>query len=204
LNLNPFYSHLRDGGMLAKNHKLTTLLILGLFNVAFHASVLAEESTDYLIQPGDVLEISVWKEPDLIKEVLVRPDGKFSFPLTGDVSGVGNSVPQLQETVQQRLTKWISDPVVTVTVKNPAGNRIYVIGKVNKSGEYVLNRTVDVVQALSMAGGMAEFADSNDIRILRRVDNKLISFEFSYSDVVKGRNLEQNVILLPGDTVVVP
>ena len=158
----------------------------------------------YGIQPGDILEISVWKEPDLQREVLVRPDGGVSFPLAGNILAVGLTVEQLREEVTSRLSRYIPDLVVTVTVQQIVGNKIYVIGQVNRPGEFVMNPRVDVLQALSMAGGLTAFASQNDILILRRSGGRQQAFEFRYGDVVKGRQLEQNILLTGGDVVVVP
>ena len=159
---------------------------------------------DYQIGPEDVLEISVWKEEGLKKEVLVRPDGGISFPLAGDMQAAGKTARQLQQEITRRLEKFIPDPTVSVAVQKVAANRIYVIGKVNKPGEFVAGRYVDVLQGLSMAGGLTPFAAENDIKVLRRENGKDLVFPFRYSDVKKGEHLEQNVILKGGDVVVVP
>ena len=159
----------------------------------------------YTVKPGDVLEISVWKEPELQGPVLVRPDGAFSFPLVGEVDARNRSVSQIQKTVVERLGRYISDPVVSVTVKEIKGNKVYVIGQVNKPGEFIVNPRVDVMQALSMAGGATAFAALGDIIILRRAPGGVqSSLRFDYNSVVKGRALEQNIELTAGDTVVVP
>lgn len=158
----------------------------------------------YKIGPEDVLEISVWKEPDLTREVLVRPDGQISFPLAGDVKAAGQSPEDVQQEITRRLQRYIPDPVVTVTVVTVGGNKVYVIGQVNNPGAYVIGRYVDVLQALTMAGGLTAFASENNIRVLRREGGREIVFPFEYAEVKKGKNLEQNVILKGGDTVVVP
>ena len=159
---------------------------------------------EYAVQPGDVLQISVWKEPDLQLQALVRPDSAFSFPLAGDVSTRGKSVVALQNELTERLSRYISNPVVTISVSEVLGNKIYVIGQVNNPGEFVVNPQVDVMQALSMAGGLTAFAATGDIRILRRSDSGQIAISFKYNDVLKGKNLEQNIVLKAGDIVVVP
>ncbi|MGB5260825.1 MAG: polysaccharide biosynthesis/export family protein [Gammaproteobacteria bacterium] len=175
---------------------LAALLLPGL--------ALAAEADVYLIQPGDVLEISVWKEEDLLKSVLVRPDGGMSFPLAGNVQAAGKSVVEVQSLIEQKLTKYIPDPVVTVSTQQLSGNKVYVIGKVAKSGEVIANRNMDVVQALSVAGGMTPYAAANKIKILRRKNGKLTAIPFEYGDIEKGDNLQQNIILQSGDVVVVP
>lgn len=159
---------------------------------------------DYKIGPEDLLQIDVWKEKDLQQEVLVRPDGWITFPLVGNISAKGKTAQQIQDEIATRLRKYIADPDVTVSVKKVAGYKIFVIGKVGKPGEFTVGRYVDVLQALTLAGGLTPFADDGNIRILRREDDKDTVFHFDYSDVRKGRHLEQNIILKSGDTVVVP
>lgn len=159
---------------------------------------------DYRIGPEDVLEISVWKEEGLKKEVLVRPDGGIAFPLAGDLQAAGKTAGQLQQEITQRLAKFMADPVVSVAITKIAGNKIYVIGRVNKPGEYVTGRYVDVLQGLTMAGGLTPFAAENDIKVMRKENGKEVVFPFRYSDVKKGVNLGQNILLKGGDVVVVP
>ena len=158
----------------------------------------------YQIQPEDVLEISVWKEEGLKKEVLVRPDGGISFPLIGEIHAMGKTAGQLQKEITERLEKFIPDPVVSIAFLKVVGNKIYVIGKVNKPGEYPAGRYVDVMQILSMAVGLTPFAAENGIKVLRKEDGKDTVFRFRYSQVKKGENLEQNIQLKGGDVVVVP
>ena len=158
----------------------------------------------YTINPGDLLEISVWKEPDLQRQVLVRPDGAFSFPLSGDIVAVGRTVEAVRQELTTRLESYIPGLVVTVTVAEISGVKIYVIGQVNTPGEFVVNPRVDVIQALSIAGGMTPFAELNGIKILRRRNGKQTILPFRYNDIVNGRNLEQNVLLEVGDVVLVP
>ena len=158
----------------------------------------------YRLGPEDVLEISVWKEEGLRKEVLVRPDGMISFALVGEIVAAGRTASEIREEIVQRLHRYFSDPVVSVTVVHIAAQRVYVIGRVNKPGEYLSGRYIDVLQALSMAGGLTPFASPNDIRILRREGLKEVVIPFRYSDVIKGKNLDQNILLNPGDVVVVP
>lgn len=161
-------------------------------------------STGYGVQPGDVLSISVWKEDDLKGDVLVRPDGGISFPLAGDLQAKGKTVEQIRQELVSKIEKYIPDPVVTVAVKAIQGNNIYVIGKVNKPGAFVLNQDIDVMQALSIAGGMATFASPNKIVILRRVNGQQTAIPFKYNQVEEGEHLEQNILLKNGDVVVVP
>jgi polysaccharide biosynthesis/export protein len=168
------------------------------------ASGAMAQDPNYTVKPGDLLSISVWKEPDLQKETLVRPDGSFSFPLVGEVDAKGKTVADLTKTMGQRLAKYISDPVVTVSIQEIKGNKVYVIGQVNKPGEFIMNPSVDVMQALSMAGGTTPFASLGDIVVLRRTPAGKQALPFRYNDVVKGRRMDQNIDLQAGDVVVVP
>jgi polysaccharide biosynthesis/export protein len=158
----------------------------------------------YRVQPGDVLSVSVWKEESLQGEVLVRPDGGLSFPLAGDVAATGKSVEELRRELTTRFAQYIPSPVVTVAVKQIGGNRIYVMGKVNRPGEFAFSNPPDVMQALSLAGGTTEFAALNEIVILRRENGRLEAIRFRYGEVERGRELAQNIVLRSGDTVVVP
>lgn len=180
------------------------LIMLCCINSKGFAQNEIEPGNRYNVLPGDVLQISVWKEPELQMQVLVRPDAAFSFPLAGDISTEGQSVAELQAELTKRLSRYISNPVVTVSVTDILGNKVYVIGQVNNPGEFVVNPRVDVMQALSMAGGLTAFADTNDIKILRRTGSRQSALTFKYNDVLKGRNLEQNIVLQSGDIVVVP
>lgn len=171
------------------------------------AAALAQNAatpSGYLVQPGDVLQISVWKEPDLTQQTLVRPDGGFSFPLAGDISAVGKTVEDLRVEITSRLSHYIPDLIVTVSVQEIKGNKVYVIGQVNRPGEFIANPSVDVMQALSLAGGTGPFASLDEIFVLRRSNGEQRRLPFHYNDVIKGRNLEQNIMLQSGDVVVVP
>lgn len=158
----------------------------------------------YTVKAGDTLLVSVWKEPDLQGPVLVRPDGMFSFPLAGQLDARNKTVAELQTELTAKLKKFISDPVVTVSIQEIKGNKVYVIGQVQKPGDFVVNPRVDVMQALSMAGGTTPFAALGDIMILRRTDAGQQALPFKYTDVIRGRNLQQNIMLQAGDVVVVP
>lgn len=158
----------------------------------------------YTIQPGDVLNVSVWNEKDLQAEVFVRPDGALSFPLVGEIQATGRTVEEVRQIIEKGLKPFVADAAVSLAVKQIGSNFVYVIGKVNKPGQFPFNKALDVMQALSLAGGMTPYSASNDIRILHRDATGLKSIPFRYSDVEKGRDLEQNIVLQSGDTVVVP
>ena len=162
------------------------------------------QEAGYTVKPGDLLAISVWKEEALQGDVLVTPDGAFAFPLVGLVDARGKTVSELQQIVTERLAKYVSDPVVTVSVREIRGNKVYVIGQVNKPGEFIVNPRVDVMQALAMAAGTTPFASLGNIIVLRRTGTKQEALRFDYTEVIKGRNLEQNFDLRSGDIVVVP
>jgi polysaccharide export outer membrane protein len=148
--------------------------------------------------------VSVWNEKELQSEVLIRPDGGMSFALAGDLQAAGHTVIDVTASLQARIRKLIPDAVVTVAVKATAGNRVYVIGKVNRPGDFPLLGPIDVMQALSLAGGATPFADTNHIRVLRRDAGKQTVIPFRYGDIARGRRLDQNILLQSGDTVVVP
>lgn len=158
---------------------------------------------DYRVVAGDVLEISVWREESLAAKALVRPDGGISFPLIGNLLVEGLTVEQIKKEMVKRLGEYLSDPQITVAVIN-TNQKVYVLGKVNKPGEVRLSNPTTVVQALSIAGGLAPFADEDDIKILRRTGGQTISLPFDYKSVSKGEELEQNIELLNGDVILVP
>jgi polysaccharide biosynthesis/export protein len=183
---------------------LLWLLLSPMIHAQAPAAQAPSQEAGYTVKPGDILSISVWKEPDLQRPALVRPDGAFSFPLVGEVDARGKTVAELNKLVKERLGRFISQPEVTVSVQEVKGNKVYVIGQVTKPGEFVVNPRVDVMQALSMAGGTTPFAALGDITILRRQGTRQIALPFRYTDVARGRNLQQNIELESGDVVVVP
>ncbi len=158
----------------------------------------------YRVGPEDLLEISVWRDDALKRDALVRPDGGISFPLIGEVAVAGKTVQEIRSEIARRLVKFIPEPVVTVAILKTGSQRIYVIGKVNKPGDFPLGRYVDVLQALSMAGGLTAFASADEIRVMRRDGERQVVLPFEYGRVVRGQNLEQNIRLRAGDVVVVP
>ena len=178
--------------------------LLTLLMVAFTLPAFAQQPPDYLLHAGDQLDVSVWKEMELTQKIIIRPDGKFAFPLVGEVVAAGRSAEQVSNEITTRLKKYIPEPVVTVSVSGIEGNRVYVIGQVNRPGMFVMNPRLTVLQAMSLAGGTTAFAALNDIMILRGSGSAQKSLQFRYGDVSKGRNLEQNILLEAGDVVVVP
>ena len=166
----------------------------------------AQEVGDYKVNAGDVLEVFIWNEEALSRQVLVRPDGFLSLPLAGEVKAGGQTPAQIRTDIEQSLGNFLNDtPVVTVSVTQLNGNIVYVLGKVNRPGAFPVVTRVDVTQALAWAGGLNAFADQDDIQILRRKpDGTQQAFLFDYSDVKNGEKLRSNIILQSGDVVIVP
>src|SRR5579872_6724267 len=168
------------------------------------APVPATTDPTYIIGPEDMLDISVWKEPDVSRVVPVRPDGRISLPLINDVQAAGSTPQQLSNTVSEKLRKYFNEPQVTVIVTQINSQRVFVVGEVIHAGAFALIPGMTVLQALSSAGGFTTFADMKKIHVMRLVDGKHVELPFNYREVLKGDNPDQNIKLLPGDTVVVP
>jgi polysaccharide biosynthesis/export protein len=175
------------------------LIFLGITGEA-----IAAIDTYYAIGPGDTLEISIWRDESLSREVIVPPDGIISFPLIGDINVNGMTVADLRSVVRKKLSDYVPDATVTVILKAFNSLRAFVIGKVKNPGMYPITLDTNVMQILSMAGGLNAYASENSIHILRQIKGKSIKIPFSYGDVVKGRNLQQNITILRGDVIVVP
>ena len=167
---------------------------------------LAAHKPSYKINPGDVLDIYVWNEKNLERQAIVRPDGYFSFPLAGEVIAGGLTTGEVEISLIRALDKFLKvSPMVTVSLIKLDGNKISVLGKVHRPGEYLINRPTDIMQALALAGGLNQFAAENKINILRRTESgEQISILFKYGDVKSGDALESNIELQSGDVVVVP
>jgi polysaccharide export outer membrane protein len=160
--------------------------------------------SDYVIGPEDVLAIVVWRENDLSSEVVVRPDGKISLPLLNDVHAAGLTPEQLRLQLTEAAGKLVEEPSVTVVVKAVNSRKVFVTGQVNKPGVYPLAAPTNVLQLIAASGGLLEYADAKNIRVMRTENGKAVSFRFNYKDVANGKNLRQNIELKPGDTVIVP
>jgi polysaccharide export outer membrane protein len=164
---------------------------------------------EFLIGPEDVLIVTVWRNQELSKEVIVRPDGKISLPLIGDITAAGVTAQDLSKQVAERLAEYMSTPTVSVQVKEINSYHIYVVGEVAKPGKIVLKSFTSVVQGISYAGGFTTFASRNNVHVLRMVKNgqgetKQVMIPVPYQDIVQGKNLEANFILKAGDVIVVP
>ena len=160
--------------------------------------------TSYIIGPMDILEIQVWKESDFSREVLVRPDGKITLPLVGDIHVSGMNAMALKDLLTAKLSDFIDNPEVTVILLESRSRNFYIIGKVTRPGTYPLMNHMTVLHAISVAGGLGEWADKDSIRIIRRSGGKEVILRFDYDKVTSGKNLEQNILLEPNDTIVVP
>ncbi len=158
----------------------------------------------YIIGADDVLTINVWKENELTRVVPVRPDGKISIPLLNDVQAVGLTPLQLGTLITERLRKFLADPQVTVIVNAINSRKIYITGEMARTGAYPLAPEMTVMQAIATAGGFSQFANPRKIYVLRSVGGKKVKYPFNYKEVLKGNNPEQDILLKPGDIIVVP
>jgi polysaccharide export outer membrane protein len=177
-----------------------SILTFGLLGVS---SVYAVEDF-YHVGPGDVVEISVWKDESLSRSLIIPPDGMLAFPLIGDINVTNLTVADIQQTVTKRISEFVPDATVTVMLSEINSLRAYVIGKVNNPGVYQIGMDTSVMQILAMAGGLNPFASEGSIHILRRENQKTSKIPFDYREVLKGKNLEQNITLRRGDVIVVP
>lgn len=185
------------------NIKFTFLLFL--VSVIFANTAYAADSNNtYKLNQGDMLQISVWGEETLQKEVRVLPDGSISFPLAGRVEVANETATEVEKRVTEKLKVYLPDPQVTVVVSNTEGNKAYVIGKVVKPGAVLLTGSTTALQAISLAGGLDKFADLSAIKVLRGVGKNQTVVNVNYNSLIKGQSLESNVLLNAGDTILVP
>jgi len=159
---------------------------------------------DYTIGPEDVLSVVFWREPDMSAEVVVRPDGRISLPLLNDVHAVGMTPSQLRDVLTEQSRKFIKEPSVSIVVKAIHSRKVFITGNVERPGPYGIGSPMTVLQLIAMAGGLREYADSKHIVITRTENGKSRTLPFNYNDISKGKNLQQNIELKPGDTVIVP
>ncbi|QNT70154.1 polysaccharide biosynthesis/export family protein [Defluviicoccus vanus] len=182
------------------------LIVAAILSLAAHSSLHAASAQDpepYTLNAGDAIAVSVWHEEDLRRDLVVLPDGTVSFPLAGTLSVQGLTTSEVETLLAKRLEKYIPDAVVTVSVTGASGYRVYVIGEVTRPGEYVAPRRITVMQALSLAGGLTPYAGESSIRVLRHDNGRTASISFAYSEVKRGRDLDSDIELRSGDTVVV-
>lgn len=197
-------------GSMQTSKDLKTIIIGGLVFIVLGAALLAAgqaqaaDSPDYRISPEDVLDVSVWREPDLQRQVTVRPDGGVSLPLIGDVAVAGSTVSEAEAKIRARLMDYIPEAVVTVSVVQLRGLRIYVTGQVKNPGQFQVGRYIDVLQAITLAGGFTPFAKQRNVQIIRRDGARETVYKFNYKELQRGRNLAQNIQLKADDVVLVP
>ncbi len=178
-------------------------VVLSIVLVTLLLSISAASGESYEIGAGDVLDISVWKNEDLTRQVVVLPDDTIRFPLIGELKVGGQSVAWLEDALKTSLEKYMPDPVLSVALNKTGSMVIYVIGKVNNPGRFNIHDTVDVLQALSVAGGLNPFAKEKEIKVFRKQSDQTAIFDFNYDAVSEGQDLEQNIMLHRGDVIVV-
>jgi polysaccharide export outer membrane protein len=158
----------------------------------------------YTIGPDDVLNVMFWRDKEMTADVVVRPDGRITLPLVNDVVAVGLTPEQLRDRIKAEASRFVEEPSVTVIVKQINSRRVFITGMVGKPGAYPMTKAITVLQLISLAGGLDEYANTKNIMIMRRQDGQQVAVKFNYNDVRKGKNLKQNIELQAGDTVVVP
>lgn len=200
-----------------KRHSAKAWLVLtGVFLLLFGAPTLRAQETPpatkcdpaarpaYRIGPGDILDISVWKDEALTKLMPVLPDGTISFPLVGKLTAGGRTLEDFKAELEERISRYVPDPVLSISVQQVNSMLVYVIGRVNNPGRVMLNTHVTALQALAMAGGPNPFAKRNAIKIFREEPDRTLIFDFPYDDISRGEHLERNIELQRGDVMVVP
>jgi polysaccharide export outer membrane protein len=160
--------------------------------------------SDYMIGAGDVLGVVFWREAEMSGDVTVRPDGKVTLPVMGEIMAAGLHPSVLQEQIMAAAKKFINDPNVAVVVRTINSRKVFVTGRVTAPGSHPLLGPLTVMQAIALAGGLTEYADGKNITVLRTEKGESRTYKFNYKDVARGKNVEQNIQLRPGDTVVVP
>jgi polysaccharide export outer membrane protein len=193
---------------------LTLILIFNIPQICFSEEVTstpngnepaAISKDSYRIGSGDILEITTWKEPDFSRpQVLVRNDGKITFPLLGDIEAAGKTPLELKNNIEESLKDYVDNPIVTVTVVNPGSQKFYILGEVARTGEYNLTKKLTILQALALAGGFSEWAKKNEIILLRYENGKEKITRVSYKKIIKGKDLTQNILIKANDTIIVP
>ena len=182
---------------------LAALLVLAWASV-LQAEQPAGSETDYLIGVGDVLEVQVWQEPDLSRTVTVRLDGKISLPLAGDVQAAGITTSELDQFLEKKIASLVTEPAVSVMLTENRSRRYFVVGQVGQPGEFPIEFPLTILQAIARSGGFQEWAKREEIKVVRRGDGKEELLSFDYDAFVKGKNLQQNILIMPGDTIIVP
>lgn len=189
--------------------KTFLMTLIPLILVTLATQTMAQQQTtkpaEYVIGAGDILEIVTWKEPDFSREqVIVRIDGKISFPLLDDVQATGLTPTQLKKNIEARLKDFVASPSVTVTISNAASQKFYILGEVNRTGEYPLVKDLTVLQAFALAGGFTEWASKKEIILFRRENGKEKVIQINYKHIVNEKDFSQNVKIKADDTIIVP
>ena len=198
-----------------KKHRIFSIAFILMFiNLSLYvniSTVMGQPDTEkksveshYLIGANDIINIFVWKEPGLTQDISVMSDGRISFPMIGEIMAKGKTVSELKEIITEKLKDYVTDPLVTVMLRESRSRPIYIIGKVNHPGTYPLLSDITILQALSIAAGFTEWADTKHIVVVRREGRKDVMHDFNYQDFISGKNLSQNILLEPNDTIVVP
>ncbi len=177
-------------------------LLLTVFTMS--TQIVNADDNEFTIQPGDILHISVWKEEGMDREVLVLPDGTITFPLVGTIDVKNSTLANTQNSIKEKLEPFIPDAVVTVAINSPLGHTVSILGQVKKPGTIVMSGNMSVLQAISQAEGLTPYADDDDIVIIRRTEKGKESIKYPYDDITKGKNLNKDIDLKPGDVIFVP
>ena len=159
----------------------------------------------YRIGCGDILDITTWKEPDFSREqILVRIDGKISFPLLNDIRAAGRTPIQIKNDIEKKLKEYVSNPVVTVSVRSPDSQKFYILGEIARTGEYNIVKSLTVLQAFALAGGFTEWASKKEIILFRTENGREKIIRINYRDIIKGKDFKNNLLIRADDTIIVP
>jgi len=172
--------------------------------MAAEKQTVSNEQTGYIIGSGDVLEVMIWKEEDLTREVVVRLDGKITFPLLDDIQAAGKTTLELKQVIQEKLSDYVDSPFVTVTLLESGSQRFYILGEVVNTGEYPLSKELTVLQAFALAGGFTEWASKKEILLFREANGAQKTILINYKDLVKDQDFSKNVKIMANDTIIVP
>ena len=168
------------------------------------SKVTYSEKESYIIGPSDIIEINVWKEPELTRKVAVRMDGKITLPMINDVQAANLPLQELQKEIAERYKEFVEVPEVTVILLASNSRKIYMLGKIGRPGELPLTKEITILQAISISGGLQKWADKSDIRLIRKIDGVEKTFRIDYDAIISGKDLTQNIVLQPDDTIFVP
>lgn len=192
-------------GCLVKSRIWIQVIIICAFLGLLPTSLFAENHGTYRIGSGDILEILVWKEPDISRnDVIVRTDGFISFPLLNDLQASDLTLSDLKLKIEKELKKFVTSPIVTVTLKSSLSKRFYIIGEIKKTGEYPIVKELTILQAFAIAGGFTDWASKREILLLRSENGKEKIYRVDYKDIIKGKDFKQNIKIRPDDTIIVP